>query len=577
MIKCNKNLLVVLAAFIFINLMLPMYALSQEINRAAEIGDIIKVKELLKNDPESVNAKNKYGLTPLHYAALYGNKNVAELLINNGADIKSKIIDGTTALHLAVRQGYKDIAGLLIINGADINSSNAAGNTPLHYAALGGDKRSTELLLEKGAEMNARNEEGRTPLYFAVTRGNKEVINLLLERGVEINIHGNGSRSILHGAALYGHGSLVERMINNETDITAKNDEGGTLLHSAAAGGLSEIIRVLIFKGFDINAINNAGRTPIFYAVREGHKEIVEILIAQGAKLDLKGDDERTLLHIAEDNGHNEIAGLLIAKGIEKIPRRIYPLEDKQKEQKKTIKEQMEISYIGNTGFLISYGSKKVLIDAIHKHPGFLSTPEDVFKKMMDSQPPFKNIDLLLVTHSHSDHFDPHLTAQFLSHNLGTILVSDPRVIERLKRVMKEDFRKISKRVKNIDIEFGEAADLTAHGIEVKALGLSHGYPDYLNLGFIIDFNGITLFHPGDMHTEPSKEYLKALHIENQGIDIVFRAPVLDSPLWKDNKPQYYIAMHIRPEQMESSSKEILKENPDAIIFKETMEKKVFK
>ena len=244
---------------------------------------------------------------------------------------------------------------------------------------------------------------------------------------------------------------------------------------------------------------------------------------------------------------------------------------------KKTKNEQMEIYYIGNEGFLISYGSKKVLIDAIHKHPWYLFTPENVLNKMMDSQPPFENIDLLLVTHSHGDHFDPHLTAQFLSHNPSTILLSDPRVIERLKRVMKEDFRKISKRVKNIDLGFGEAAALTAHGIHLKALWLSHGYPDYLNLGFIINFNGITLFHPGDMHTELSKEYLKALHIENEGIDIVFRAPVLDSPLWKDNKPQYYIAMHIRPEQMESSSKEILKENPDAIIFTETMEKKVFK
>ncbi|MFC2161028.1 ankyrin repeat domain-containing protein [Acidobacteriota bacterium] len=577
MIKCNKNILILSVSFIFINLMFSMHALSQEIIRAAEIGDIIKIKELLKKDPELANAKNISGLTPLHYAALYGNKNVVELLISNGADIQMKLNDGTMPLHLAVGHGYVDIARLLIANGADIHSLTGTGDTLLHHAAFGGDKESTELLLEKGAEINARNREGRTPLFIAATRGNKEIVDLLLARGVEINMHDIESSSILHGAASYGHGFLVERMITKGADINTKSDEGGTLLHSAAAGGLRKIVRILISKGFAINAINNAGRTPVFYAVREGHKEIVELLIAQGAKLSLRGDDERTLLHIAEDNGHNEIARLLIANGIEKNPRRIYLLKDKQREQKKTIKEQMEIYYIGNEGFLISYGSKKVLIDAIHKHPWYLFTPEDVLKKMMDSQPPFENIDLLLVTHSHGDHFDPHLTARFLSHNPGTILVSDPRVIERLKSVMKEDFRKISKQVKNIDLNFGEAAGLNAHGIQLKALGLSHGYPDYLNLGFIINFNGITLFHPGDMHTEPSKEYLKALNIENEGIDIVFRAPVLDSPLWKDNKPQYYIAMHIRPEQMESSSKEILKENPDAIIFTETMEKKVFK
>ena len=577
MIKCSKNWLVLSASFIFIHLMISMQALPQEINRAAEIGDTKKIKELLKNDPESVNAKNISGITPLHFAALYGNKDAAELLISNGADIQSEITDGTTALHLAAGHGYVDIAGLLIANGADIHALTSTGDTPLHNAAFGGDKESTELLLAKGAEIDARNKEGRTPLDFAVTQGNKDVIDLLLERGAAVNAQGDGSSRMLHGAASCGHGFLVEKMIEKGADIKAKNDEGGTLLHSAAAGGLGGLVRILISKGFDIDAVNDAGRTPVFYAVREGHKEIVELLVAQGARLDLKGDDERTLLHIAEDNGHDEIAGLLTAEGIEKMPRRIYPLKNEQRERKKTKTEQMQISYIGNEGFLISCGSSKVLIDAIHKHPWYLFTPEDVLKKMMSSQPPFENVDLLLVTHSHGDHFDPHLTARFLSHNPGTILVSDPRVVERLKIVMKEDFRKISKQVKTIDIGFGEAADLKIRDIRIKALGLSHGYPDYLNLGFIIDFDGITLFHPGDMHLGPSEEYLKAQHIENQGIDIIFGTPVLDSPLWKDHKPRYYIAMHIRPEQMESRSKEILKENPDAIIFKETMEKKVFK
>ncbi|MFC2135160.1 ankyrin repeat domain-containing protein [Bacteroidota bacterium] len=551
--------------------------MSQAIYRAAEIGDVTKGEELLKNDPGLVNAKNIYGLTAIHYAALYGNTDYAEFLIENGADIHIKLGDGTTPLHLAAGHGYADIVRLLIDNGADINSLSNSGDTPLHHAAFGGDKESTQLLLEKGSEINAENNEGRTPLYFAVNRGKKKVIDLLLEYGAEIDLSDDAGIDILHGAASCGHELLVENMIKKGADINTKNNEGGTLLHSGAAGGLNELVGDLISNGFDINAKDNEGRTPIFYAVREGHKKIVQLLIDEGANLDLKGNDQRNLIHIAEDNGRIEIAELLIENGLEKIPRRIYLLKDTQREGTKTKKEQLEIYYIGNEGFLISSGTKKILIDAIHKHPWYLFTPEDVLKKMMDSQPPFDNVDLLLITHSHGDHFDPHLTAQFLLHNPGTLLVSDSRVIERLKRVMKEDFIKISKQVKNTDINFGETAGLTFNGIQLKAIGLSHGYPDYLNLGFIINVNGIKLFHPGDMHTEPSKEYLKSMQIENEGIDVVFRAPVLDSPIWGDNNPQYYIAMHIRPDQMESSSKRILEENPDAIIFKEIMEKKVFK
>ena len=81
MIKCSISWLVLSASFIFIRLMMSTHALPQKINRAAEIGDTKKIKELLKKNPESVNAKNKYGITPLYFAALYGNKDAAELLI----------------------------------------------------------------------------------------------------------------------------------------------------------------------------------------------------------------------------------------------------------------------------------------------------------------------------------------------------------------------------------------------------------------------------------------------------------------------------------------------------------------
>jgi hypothetical protein len=115
--------------------MFSMHALPQEINRAAEIGDIKKIKELLKNNPESVNAKNKYNLTPLHYAALYGNKNVAELLILNGADIQTKIIDGTTPLHLAAL--HIENQGIDIVFGAPVLDSPLwKDNKPQYYIAM---------------------------------------------------------------------------------------------------------------------------------------------------------------------------------------------------------------------------------------------------------------------------------------------------------------------------------------------------------------------------------------------------------------------------------------------------------
>ena len=37
-----------------------------------------------------VNAKDKYGMTPLHMAAEYGHKEIVELLFTNGANVNAK-------------------------------------------------------------------------------------------------------------------------------------------------------------------------------------------------------------------------------------------------------------------------------------------------------------------------------------------------------------------------------------------------------------------------------------------------------------------------------------------------------
>jgi ankyrin repeat protein len=49
----------------------------------------------------------------LHYAADYGQKDVAELLLAKGASINAKADDGSTPLSLAAAKGHQDVAKLL--------------------------------------------------------------------------------------------------------------------------------------------------------------------------------------------------------------------------------------------------------------------------------------------------------------------------------------------------------------------------------------------------------------------------------------------------------------------------------
>ena len=71
------------------------------------------------------------GHTPLSWAALLGQHEVAELLIDKGASVNFKGIGDSTALHAAAFLGRLEVVKLLIENGADPAAKNNNSETPI--------------------------------------------------------------------------------------------------------------------------------------------------------------------------------------------------------------------------------------------------------------------------------------------------------------------------------------------------------------------------------------------------------------------------------------------------------------
>ena len=86
------------------------------IREAVKTGNIEAVKQHLDAGAD-VNAKGKYGRTPLHYAATRGLKKIIELLIARGADVNTKIevgdYKGQTPLDGAIQWNRTETADLL--------------------------------------------------------------------------------------------------------------------------------------------------------------------------------------------------------------------------------------------------------------------------------------------------------------------------------------------------------------------------------------------------------------------------------------------------------------------------------
>ena len=159
-----------------------------DISAASILGLRERVAFLLKNEPGLVNVADAAGKTPLHWAALSGNKDVAQLLVDRGAKVNVPDRDGFTALHWTVMFDHPEVARVLLARAADVNAKVPKFEwTPLRLAVLYDRRELAALLLARGADVNARENFGFFPLHEAVIHEHKEMVEILLRGGASVN------------------------------------------------------------------------------------------------------------------------------------------------------------------------------------------------------------------------------------------------------------------------------------------------------------------------------------------------------------------------------------------------------
>ena len=140
--------------------------------------------------------------TPLHLAAENGHLEVCKFIMDNipnkdptiwnkSVFTLSRNSTGTitrceqeTPLHLAAKSGQIAVCRLMLGNMLDKNpASNLSKTTPLHYAAEAGHLQVCKLIMENIIDKNPNSEHGRTPLFLAQLNGHSEVCQLFYENG----------------------------------------------------------------------------------------------------------------------------------------------------------------------------------------------------------------------------------------------------------------------------------------------------------------------------------------------------------------------------------------------------------
>ena len=185
---------------------------------------------------------------------------------------------------------------------------------------------------------------------------------------------------------------------------------------------------------------------------------------------------------------------------------------------------RLELLYLANEGVIVSDGGRRVAIDALFGDglPDYPAVPAAERAALEGGRGDFGQIDLLLATHAHADHFDPAAVARHLAANPDALFVSTPAAVAALLAL--PDGSAFAERTRGLLPAEGAARETIAwRGIRVTAFNLHHGrelVTPVDHLGFLVELGGRRIVHLGDTEATLA-ELTAALGRERGRIDLL--------------------------------------------------------
>jgi L-ascorbate metabolism protein UlaG (beta-lactamase superfamily) len=182
--------------------------------------------------------------------------------------------------------------------------------------------------------------------------------------------------------------------------------------------------------------------------------------------------------------------------------------------------QSVELTYLGNEGFLIESGTQSVLIDALFGSglSGYPVVPQATRETIESAKEKFAEVDVVLASHHHPDHFEAHSLSRHLIHNPQARFFSTSQAVERLRAL--ESWKQIQSRVQVVTPAEGKSLSYVYSGIRLISYNLHHGkdLPHPVeNIAWLIRIGGKKLIHLGD--TVISATEAAPLRLPDQKID----------------------------------------------------------
>ena len=163
---------------LFIALITCQGCFSQDVFESVRSGDTDRLEVLYRMNPDTLEAANSNGFTPLIIATYRNQLACVKFLVEHNVDVNRSSQEGT-ALVGACYKGNLEIIRLLLDNGADVNAAGDNGTTALIYAVLANNKKLVELLIEYKADPKKRDNKGLSSLEYASKMDETELVKIM--------------------------------------------------------------------------------------------------------------------------------------------------------------------------------------------------------------------------------------------------------------------------------------------------------------------------------------------------------------------------------------------------------------
>ncbi|HKY61397.1 MAG TPA: MBL fold metallo-hydrolase [Gemmatimonadota bacterium] len=159
------------------------------------------------------------------------------------------------------------------------------------------------------------------------------------------------------------------------------------------------------------------------------------------------------------------------------------------------------VEYLANEGVVVTGGDVEVVIDGLFGDglPDYPVVPAATRDSLEAALGRFGEIDLVLVTHRHDDHFDPAAVSRHLDANPEAVLIAPGDAVAAFAP---DQLERWGERVQSLDLPPGSYVRLDMGGFAVEALGLDHA--EIGHVGYRIELPGLTVLHLGDANPAPA-------------------------------------------------------------------------